>query len=296
MEINKATLISCPVIPVFLKIVNLLYTFFIANQLINNNQIKDYISSFLEGHGDRKCINPKYYSKKNTAPCHSSNNFLISIFVNNPRNSDRINISDFNINNLLTGSVFTISFDRWYYDESEYDKNEMYMHHMFFIKNGDIYYLIHTFGKHFTYILEELTSNELEDLITALNVDSDMDDRLKNVIMNRYFNYSINIINECIIRKTQPNVFTKDVNYPSINIILYGVANGTCFSSIFESISLKERFVIDYVNEMLQIGTVNQKYRAKKILKEYIWFNENKHKLNEIKDMSIVPLFKNIIE
>ena len=225
-----------------------------------------------------------------------SNNFLISIFINNPANKNNIGIENFNPNDLNSGSVFTVSINRWYYDESEYDQNEKYVHHMFFIKSNNIYYLIHTFGTKFTYTLEELTLAELADLLGAINVNSNMDVHLKNVIMNRYFNYGVNIINDCVIRKTQPNVFTEGVNYPNVNILDYGTSDVTCFSTIFKSISLKEDFVINYVSEILEIGTVNQRYRAKKILKEYLWFKQNANILNEIKDMPVDPLFNNVIQ
>jgi hypothetical protein len=69
-----------------------LYIFYLANLFVNNSQIGDNISSFLAGNENQfhQCINPKYFSKKNIAPCYKSNNFLISILINNPANNNNI--------------------------------------------------------------------------------------------------------------------------------------------------------------------------------------------------------------
>lgn len=289
---------KCNIIPVFFKIVNLLYIFYLANRFNNINQAKNYINEFLKGNETniKNCVSPKYFSKKNTAPCHMSVNFLTSIFVNDNSVEEHLTIYNFSPSKLESGSVFTISIDRWYDIENNYNKNPHFIHHMFFIKNENVFYLIHTFGQHFTYTLEELTLDELEDLLDAIDSLSTMDEKLKNIIINRYFNYSTNIINECVIRKSQPNVFTNNVNYPVVNIVSYGISDIRCLSKIFDSIfSNNENFIIDHIYMILQEGSTNQRYRAKKILREYYWFKENQDNLMLEVNLPVIPLL-DIIE
>lgn len=294
----------CPIFPVFMKIHDLLE----LSYYINFQPL--YALKLLDGENiPEGCINKKYNKMKFTVPCHISSDILFKLFAGN---GTGININNVNsiphiifsndsimIDNKiypLNNMVLSFTVDKWYYNESLYDR---YIHHFTIVSQNNIFYLINTFGGKYSYNLEILSSEEVFELIKVLlNRNADSFISLNN-IWDKYFNNEYVIINNCIIKKKLDTQFQEGINFPTtyINIApFYSELN--CFDTIKKNVEDNLHLISNIVNVALQVkdGITEQQLLDKmSLIKNEGLYNKDKYNtiLETFKNQTIIKFREN---